>query len=806
MPLQPGTRLGAYEILSPLGTGGMGEVYRAHDPKLDRDVAVKVLPTETAADPERLERFQREARALAAVDHPGIVGVFSVEESGGVHFLTMQLVDGQPLDLRIAQGDLSPSGILDVALPLTDALAAAHESGIVHRDLKPANVMVGRDGRIKVLDFGLAKLAGAGSGEPAGSQLATAAGMQTREGVVMGTVPYMSPEQLSGRPADSRSDVFSLGIILYEMASGRRPFRGDSSAELISSIMRDTPPELTGLRADLPAGLSRIIGRCLEKDAGRRYPTARSLHDELQALRSQLASGPAPAPPTGASGVTLPSRPRRRAGISAIAAVAIIAVAAGLVSVWKSRPASPTARSAASASPSPSIAVLPLVNEGGSADDEYFSDGMTDELATALTKVSGLRVAARSSAYSFKGKTADAREIGEKLSVGAVLEGTVRRSGSRIRVTAQLVNATDGLVLWSEQYERDAKDVFAVQDDITGSIVSALRLKLVSGPSSGSKASQTEDTEAHDLYLRGRFFMFQQSEDGLRKALDYFDQALAKDPNYAPAYAGQAFAWAWLADAVLPPREAYPKAKAAAQKALQLDPSNVEARGMLGMILWLYDWDRSGSEQEFRRALETNPSSMDLHNFRAISLCEARQYEAGLSEADRAIALDPLNVWPSWVREYCLCIGRRYDEVIAQHRKSEELDPRFFYSDTWAGVAYREKKMYAESVAEYEKAQKNAGMPLPGLAVTYARMGKTAEARAILQQLLEINRKRYIPPEFFSEIYAALGEKDEAFVWLDKSYDARSAFLPALLYSPLFDDLRSDPRFPEMIKKRNLDR
>jgi tetratricopeptide (TPR) repeat protein len=300
--------------------------------------------------------------------------------------------------------------------------------------------------------------------------------------------------------------------------------------------------------------------------------------------------------------------------------------------------------------------------------------------------------------------------------------------------------------------------------------------------------------------------MFQQNEQGLRKALDYFEQALAKDPNYAPAYAGKAFAWAWLADAVLPPREAYPKAKAAAQKALELDPTNVEARGMLGIILWLYDWDRSASEQEFHRALESDPNSMDIHNLRAISLCEMRQYEAGLAEADRAIALDPLNVWPSWVREYCLCIGRRYDEVIAQHKKSEELDPRFFYSDSWPGVAYREKKMYAESVTEYEKAQKITGGPLPGLAVTYARMGKTAEARAVLQELLDLNRKRYIPPEFFAEVYAALGEKDEAFVWLDKSYDARSAFLPALLYSPLFDDLRSDPRFPEMVKKRNLDR
>ncbi len=771
----------------------MGEVYRASDTKLLRDVALKVLPPQMAADPERFDRFQREARALAALDHPGIVGVFSVEEADGVHFLTMQLVEGEPLDLHIAEGNLSLGRILDIALPLTEALGAAHERGIVHRDLKPANVMVGRDGRVKVLDFGLAKLA-APSGEAAGSQIQTEVGMQTREGVVMGTVPYMSPEQLSGKAADARTDVFSLGIILYEMASGRRPFRGDSSAELISSILRDTPPDLTKLRSDLPPDLSRIIRRCLEKDPAQRYPTARALHDDLRTLRTQ------PALPDAAPAPASPPRTATRRTV-ALAALAAAVVVAALVLAGRARSSRVTPKTG-TASSSPSLAVLPFVNQGGSADDEYFSDGMTDEVANALTKVPGLRVAARSSAYSFKGKAADAREIGEKLTVGTVLEGTVRRSGSKIRVTAQLVNASDGLVLWSEQYERDAKDVFAVQDDITGSIVSALRLKLASG----NKASQTENAEAHDLYLRGRFFMFQQSEEGLRKALDYFDQALAQDPKYAPAYAGTAFAWAWLADSVLPPREAYPKAKAAAQKALELDPTNVEARGMLGIILWLYDWDRAGSEKEFRQALESNPNSMDIHNLRAISLCEMRQYEAGLAEADRAIALDPLNVWPSWVREYCLCIGRRYDEVLAQHRKSEELDPRFFYSDSWSGVAYREKKMYAESVAEYEKARKITGIPLPGLAVTYARMGRTADARTVLQELLELNRGRYIPPEFFSEIYAALGEKDEAFAWLDKSYDARSAFLPALLYSPLFDDLRADPRFPEMVKKRNLDR
>jgi TolB-like protein/Tfp pilus assembly protein PilF len=801
-----GRSLGHYRITAAIGAGGMGEVYRATDTKLGRDVALKVLPSEMAADPERLDRFQREARALAALDHPGIVGVFSVEESDGVHFLTMQLVEGQSLDLLIQEGALSLGRLLDIAVPLSDALAAAHERGIVHRDLKPANVMVGEKGRVKVLDFGLAKLAAPPPDELLGSQVATE--MQTRDGVVMGTVPYMSPEQVSGRAVDHRTDIFSLGIILYEMASGRRPFQGNSSAELISSILRDTPRPLAELRADLPTELARIIQRCLEKDPGNRYPTARALHDDVSGLRSDPGSQrvsvsggvAAESPTSGPAG-----RPGGRRFILPAAAVAVVLVAS-LAILWKLRqPRAVAAPAAAPKAQSQSIAVLPFVNESGSSDDEYFSDGMTEELASALMKVPGLRVAARSSAFSFKGKAADAREVGARLNVGTVLEGTVRRSGSKLRVTVQLVNASDGLAIWSERYERDAKDVFAVQDDITGSIVAALRLTLGPGTPAGGRTNQTENAEAHDLYLRGRFLMLKVTEDGLRKALDYFEQALAKDPNYAPAYAGTAFAWAWLADEFLPPREAYPKAKAAAIKALELDPTSVEARTMLAIILWLYDRDPPASDEEFRHALEAGPNSMDAHNLYAISLCETKRLGAGLAEADRAIALDPLNVWPSWVREYCLCLARRYDETIAQHKKSEELDPNYFYLDSWAGIAYREKKMNAESVVEYQKIQKTAGVPLAGLAVTYARMGRTAEAREILQELLNLSGRRYVAPELVATIYVSLGEKDQAFVWLDKSYEARSAYMPSLYGSAVFDSIRPDPRFTALMKKMKLE-
>jgi eukaryotic-like serine/threonine-protein kinase len=801
-----GRTLAHYRITAVIGIGGMGHVYRATDMKLRRDIALKVLPQETSADPARLERFQREARALAALDHPGIVSVFSVEEADGIHFLTMQLVEGRSLDQLIPDGGLLPAQILEIGEALCDALAAAHEKGIIHRDLKPANIMVGDRGRIKVLDFGLAKLA-ALPAELAGSQLPTE--MRTSDGIVMGTVPYMSPEQVSGRAVDPGSDIFSLGVILYEMASGRRPFQGNSPAELISSILRDSPLPVTEIRPDLPADLAPIIQRCLEKEPRSRYSTARSLHNDLRELRSDLAtfkrttgsvslSGGAPSAMSSQPSGRLATTRGRKLTLLAITVGVLLAATAGVLWKMKKSPAIATPAHSSNAS----IAVLPFVNASGNLDDEYFSDGMTDELASALMKVSGLRVAGRSSAFTFKGKVVDAREVGSTLNVATVLEGTVRRSGSKLRVTVQLVNASDGLALWSERYERESNDVFAVQDDITGAIVSALRLKLEPGPA--RVADYTENPEAHDLYLRGRFFMYKLTEDGLRKGLGYFAQALEKDPNYAPAYAAMAFSWSWLADASLPPREAEPKAKAAALKALELDPENAYARTMLAIILWFYDWDASASEAQFRRALESNPNSMEAHNLYAITLCSTNRWGEGIAEAERAIALDPLNAFPNWTREHCLCQARRYDETIEQHKRTQELDPNFYYLDSWVGIAYREKKMYEQSAAEYKRIRQFTGRPNAGLAVTYSRMGKTAEAREILREFLEASKRQYISPEQVATIYAALGESDQAFDWLQRAYDSRSAFLVTSYATAAYDPLRSDPRFTELLRKMNL--
>ncbi|MGH9366011.1 MAG: protein kinase domain-containing protein, partial [Thermoanaerobaculia bacterium] len=625
----------------------------------------------------------------------------------------------------------------------------------------------------------------------------------TRAGSMLGTAAYMSPEQARGRAVDKRADIWAFGVILFEMLTGRQLFAGETVSDTIAAVLT-REPDFAALPAAVPAHVRALIARCLERDPKRRLrdigEARHQLEQTVPASASGTGSAAAPAQP---SGPVVPPRRRRLAWLAAAVGVALVA---SLALLWKMRqPRTIETPAIVSKTSAPSIAVLPFVNASGTADDEYFSDGITDELASALMKVPGLRVAARSSAFTFKGKAADAREVGAKLSVATVLEGTVRRSGSKLRVTVQLVNAADGLALWSERYEREAKDVFAVQDDITGAIVGALRLALGSGPPGGSKAGHTENAEAHDLYLRGRFLMFKQTEDSLRKSLDYFAQALAKDPNYAPAYAGEAFAWAWLADLILPPREAEPKAKAAALKALELDPTNVEARSVLAAILSFYDWDPAASEEEFRRALQVNPSSMDAHNLYALTLCASKRWDDGLAETQRAIALDPLSAFPSWTREMCLCLARRYDEVIAQHRKTEELDSNFYYLDSWAGIAYREKGMYAEAVAEYQHVQKVTGSPVAGLAVTYAQMGRTAEARTILQEFLELAKRRYVSPDQMAMIYANLGEKDQAFAWLDKAYEARSG-MGVLLISASYDPLRADPRFTALLRKMGLEK
>jgi eukaryotic-like serine/threonine-protein kinase len=591
MPLTPDTRLGPYEIIVLLGAGGMGEVYRARDTRLKRDIAIKVLPDAVAQSPDRLARFEREATIVAGLNHPNIVMLHSIEEAAGTRFLTMELVEGRSLAALVTPGGLPFSHVLDLAIPIADALVAAHENGIVHRDLKPANVMVTRDGRVKVLDFGLAKLT---RDEPdlETTQAATMTVLLSTAGEMVGTVPYMAPEQIRGEAVDARTDLFSLGVLMFELTCGERPFGGPTLADLSSAILRDSPPSLTSFRSDLPPDLERIIGRCLEKHLRDRFQTALDVANDLRELKRALDRGETPAP--------------------------------------RSAP-----------DPVASIAVLPFVNRSASADDEYFCDGLADELLNLLAKIQGLRVAARTSAFYFKGKNATIAEVGKALNVATVLEGSVRKAGQRVRISVQLVNVSDGYQLWSETYDRTLEDIFAVQDDVARAVVSALPGKLLINQAGPATGRGTNDGDAYDAFLEGRFYWAKRTEADARKALGFFERAIAIDPGFAEA-------WAGLADchvtrcfySLMPTSESLPKAREAARRALSLRSELGAAHATLGYASMIeFKWDEA--EREYRQAIELNSDDATARVWYAELLMMTGRMNAALREVRRALELDP---------------------------------------------------------------------------------------------------------------------------------------------------------------------
>ena len=572
-----GRSLGHYRITAAIGAGGMGEVYRATDTKLGRDVAIKVLPAAMAQDAERLARFEREARSLASLNHPNIVTIYAVEEADGIRFLAMELVEGETLDTLLAPGGLPLPRFFEIAVPLADALSAAHERGIVHRDLKPANVMVTREGRVKVLDFGLAKLEAADSHPDLTSTPTESRANLTSEGQVFGTVAYMSPEQARGGKVDARSDVFSLGVVLYQMVTGERPFQGASAVDMISSILRDTPPSVTDRRGDLPPHLARILRRCLEKDPRDRYQTSRDVYNELRDLRNETSSAPAaPSPrPEAVVGRRRAPAARARPGSGAPWAAAVAAVLLGVALYAGQRSELPPASRAPQTGSEPpairSIAVLPLDNYSGDPGQDYFAEGMTDELTSDLATISQLRVISRGSAMQFKGANRPPTpEIAKTLNVDAIVEGSVLRAGDRVRITAQLIDARADRHLWAKSFERSSRDVLALQDELASAIAREIHVQLTPAEESRLTRAPSVNPEAYDAYLKGRYFFNRPSDENLSKAIAQFEEAIRLDPSFAPAFSGlsDAYLWAGYNEGVLTASEARPKAKAAAEKAI----------------------------------------------------------------------------------------------------------------------------------------------------------------------------------------------------------------------------------------------
>ena len=775
-----GQTIGHYKISKRIGTGGMGDVYLATDVTAGRKAALKLLPTRFTSDAQRLKRFQQEAHALVGLNHPNILTVYEIGEDHSTHYIASELIEGHTLRQRLMRGRMEVGEAVDVAIQVASALVVAHGAGVVHRDIKPENIMLRPDGYVKVLDFGIAKLAESAFAEATADEAESVTLAETNLGSISGTVRYMSPEQARGAPVDKGTDIWSLGVVLYEMVTGHAPFTGETPGETMSSILEMEPPPLTNYVAHTPAELQQIISKTLRKDREERYQSAHELLEALKDLRHKLEFK---------AELKRSTAVPKLAAFILLAAIVVGAFFVFRISRHRAVPLPPF--------PEKSIAVLPFLDLSQAKDQEYFCDGMSEEILDALAKVDGLRVVARTSSFSFKGKNPDVSDLGKKLNVENVVEGSVRRDGNRVRISAQLINARNGLQLWSETYERELQGVFAVQDEITRAIVDALKIKLaISLP-----AHEPRNTEGYDLYLQGLYFSNKGSEEDLRKALNFFQRSLEKDPTFSRAWTGIAKVWFFLADVHVKPLDAYPQSKAAALKAIALDENDAEAHCYLGEAKRILDWDLTGENAELNRALQLDPNSAPVHFFLALLPLFRGELKEGLRLVLEAEKLDPLSPIISYVATAAYLANKRIDEAIIAGQRTQRLDPHYFYLDSNLAAAYREKGNFAEAIGLYTKAQEEQRFPSSGLAITYARMGQQAEAKKILGQLLQERQTRYVSAETIAAVYVAFGEKEEAFRWLERAAAEHCGTLQWIAFLPEFDALRSDARFPQFLRR-----
>jgi eukaryotic-like serine/threonine-protein kinase len=786
MALAAGTRLGPYEILAPLGAGGMGEVYRARDPRLGREVALKVLPATFSADADWLRRFEQEARAASALNHPNILTIHDIGTHGGSPYVVSELLEGETLRERLSGGALPARKAVDYAIQVAEGLAAAHEKGIVHRDLKPENLFVTRDGRVKILDFGLAKLTR--SETPSGPQTeAPTAAPATEPGVVMGTVGYMSPEQVRGQATDHRSDLFAFGASLYEMLTGRRAFRGNSAVETMNAILKDEPPVISASRPGLSPALDRVVRRCLEKSPAERFQSASDL---AFALKDESVSG--------AVEVSPPVSGRRwRHTLWATACVAAVL----LVFLYRK-----------GRGPIDSLAVLPFANASADPETEYLSDGITESLINNLSQLTDLRVIARASVFRYKGKDQNPHEIARELGVRAVVTGRVTQRGDMLSIGAELVDTRSNRQLWGERYDRRFADVLTLQEEIAKQISENLRLRLTGEEQARLAKRATANPEAYQAYLKGFHHARKVNIRDLEKGMAYFRQALALDPNYAPAYAGLAYCYiVWLADWYIPAREAFPQGKEAALKAVALDASLAEAHTFLAMARLLYDYDWAGAEKEFRRAIELNPADAGAHQFYAVYLGALGRFETGMREIKLALELDPLSLETNFTLGMHFYFWRRYDDAIKQLRHTLELDSNYFWAEMVLGQAYGQQGQFREATAAFERARRVSGEAggappeiLAGLIRGYALAGNRIAAMQVFEELKRLMNVRYVSRHDLAIVNLALGEKEQALDWLEKAYEDRNWWMPWIRVEPRFDPLRSDPRFAKLVRRVGL--
>jgi serine/threonine-protein kinase len=749
------TFAGRYQIIEELGRGGMGKVYRALDKKLNEEVAFKLIKPDIASDKKTLERFSNELKIARKISHKNVGRMYEMMEDNGTHFITMEYIPGEDLKRLIRKvGRFSVGKTISAVKQICEGVIEAHRLGIVHRDLKSQNIMVDEEGNAKIMDFGIARFL-------------RAKGL-TGEGLVIGTLEYMSPEQVEGKEVDQRSDIYSLGIILYEMVTGRVPFEGDTPFIIGVKHKSETPKNPKKINSQLPDDLTQLILKCVEKDKEQRYQTVDQVLREINAIEEDLATSEREK-----------DKPKRETEQT-------------VLTKWKN-----------------SIAVLPFADLSPQKDQEYFCEGIAEEIINSLTKINELRVVARTSAFSFKGRDVDVHEIGNKLNVESILEGSVRKAGNRLRINAQLIHVEDDYHIWSERYDREMDDVFAIQDEITQAIVEKLKVKLFGEEKEILVKRHTDNPEAHSLYLKGRYFWNKRTEIFLKKAIKHFEKAIESDPNYGLAYAGLSDCYNLLPwYSMVPPEDAHPKAKTAALKALELDNNLAEAHTSLAFALMQYDWDWETADKEFKLALKLNSGYAAAHHWYFEFLAAMCRLDESMAEIKHAQKLDPLSLIINSALGWQLYFVRNYDEAIEQCKKTLEMAPDFIWARYILAISYLQKLGPNKVIEELQQSvsrSKYHPLIVAVLGASYGMSGKKDKANELLELLEEDAKHSYVLPFYKAIVFLGLGKVDQVFEYLKKSYQGKNFWLIFLKVDPIFDSIRTDPRFKELLKKMRLD-